>query len=297
VTQDPWSSPAGETGPPAPATPAYGPPPTPYGSTYGPPPTPYGMAGHGQVAPMTPYPPYAAALGGAAPPLKDLRGLGTGVIALSLAYTALLVVTAALAPGAHEHYAADPAATQSSLTLVSALSTPVSLALWVVTSIWRQRAWTNAAAVAGPGRMRRSVAWCWLAWIVPVVFYWFPKTIVDDVVRLAATPSGEGPQALVGHRPRVVRTTAWWTLWVATMGLSAVTSVQAGFAGFQRALFQATAAQQNAADYNPVHPINPVDVPLSVIVALLAVAAVVLWIRVVRQVGAVHAGLLAEPSG
>lgn len=61
---------------------------------------------------------------------------------------------------------------------------------------------------------RRSRGWVIGGWFVPIVSFWFPKQIVDDIV--AASSSRTSPHAddLPRLRASVVQT--WWATWIAS---------------------------------------------------------------------------------
>ncbi len=122
--------------------------------------------------------------------------LGTAVIALSGAYL-LLVWWAVIWP--------------SALQPPVAVFVAVPVAVWMVTSVWLAIAYGNARLLE-PGSMRRSPAWTWLGWVVPIVSLWFPKQIVDDCIEVT-----EG--AVHGRRCVDIRTQTapWWTFWIASM--------------------------------------------------------------------------------
>ncbi|GLZ29485.1 hypothetical protein Lesp02_16750 [Lentzea sp. NBRC 105346] len=79
----------------------------------------------------------------------------------------------------------------------------ISLALVQVTAgvsfvWWTQDARHNVATA----HHRYHRAWIWWGWLVPVVWFWIPKRIIDDIWR-ASDPTGSR---------RLV--TWWWTAWI-----------------------------------------------------------------------------------
>ena len=74
----------------------------------------------------------------------------------------------------------------------------VILPMWIVGSLWLAQAHHNAQALA-PAHLRRSVVWCWLGWIVPIVSWWFPKQIVDDTWQVTATPAASDLGGALPH--------------------------------------------------------------------------------------------------
>ena len=85
-------------------------------------------------------------------------------------------------------------------------------ALWVVAGIaattWLVRARANSERISTL-RHERSRVWCWLAWCVPVVSFWFPRQVVRDVHR-ASSRDLSAPRDL----------NRWWGLFVAALLVS-----------------------------------------------------------------------------
>ncbi|TKK90226.1 DUF4328 domain-containing protein [Herbidospora galbida] len=69
---------------------------------------------------------------------------------------------------------------------------------------WLFRVRANAEALAPHVKQRLGRPWLVLAWIVPIVSFWFPKQIVDDVWT-ASDPQQRKPGGLA---------MAWWVTWV-----------------------------------------------------------------------------------
>ena len=91
----------------------------------------------------------------------------------------------------------------------------VRVAACVVFIVWLWRARGNAELFC-VGRHRRGRGWLIGGWFCPVVNFWFPKQIVDDVI---AASDPRTPPLLPDLR-RIARhglVLAWWLTWVATM--------------------------------------------------------------------------------
>ena len=88
------------------------------------------------------------------------------------------------------------------------------LAAAVVFIVWLWRARGNAELFCY-GRHRRARGWVIGGWFCPVVNFWFPKQIVDDVI---AASDPRTPPLLPDLRriPRHGLVLAWWLTWVAT---------------------------------------------------------------------------------
>lgn len=138
------------------------------------------------------------------------RRLATAAIWLAIALTAIMVVTAGISYPVSVHIngmftgAEDPSAWlwfTVSMALALALFA-VLIPLYVVGCLWLMQSYDLAKAVNPRFPMRRSQVWVWLGWWVPIVAFWFPLQIVDDVRR--ATAKGE-------TRPAP---SAWWAAWI-----------------------------------------------------------------------------------
>lgn len=117
------------------------------------------------------------------------------------------------------------------VTLSDSLNLIVAFALgatWIVTSKWLRMLHDESSART-PGSIRLGRRWTLWCWVVPLVSFWFPKTIVDDLLR----ERGFDPQS------GATRTTVWWLSWV----------------GFN-VLFNASTSLGFNADPNtvPIHP-------------------------------------------
>jgi hypothetical protein len=195
------------------------------------------------------------------------QGLGTALLvlgALMLLGDILSAVTAPAAVHAFEAAAAegrDPAEVLTAHDAVGFLGGGlVLLPLWIVGSLWLSRARQNAVLIA-PDQIRRSAVWAWLGWLVPIVFLWFPKQIVDDSWRITSSVAAVGP------RGRYRDTTLWWVLWI-------VYNVVGN-------------AYQNRVIINGIMgddvPVNQGVVPaLEIVAAVLGVLAFATWVPVVR---------------
>jgi membrane-associated phospholipid phosphatase len=53
---------------------------------------------------------------------------------------------------------------------------------WVITSLWLKKLHIAATAI-NPSAMRLKRPWVFWSWIVPVVSLWFPKNIIEDLLK------------------------------------------------------------------------------------------------------------------
>ncbi|GAB1820576.1 DUF4328 domain-containing protein [Herbidospora sp. RD11066] len=73
--------------------------------------------------------------------------------------------------------------------------------------IWLFRVRANAEALAPHVKQRLGRPWLIFGWIVPIISFWFPKQIVDDIWT-ASDPQQRKPGGLA---------MTWWITWVLTV--------------------------------------------------------------------------------
>jgi hypothetical protein len=110
-----------------------------------------------------------------------------------------------------------------------------------------------AATATNPTAMRLKRPWVFWSWIVPVVSLWFPKNLIEDLLKSDATDEAK---ALIGKD-----TLTWWLTWI---GFALVNNV-----GIVSAF--------DAPDgYVPIRP------ELELAGACLLTGAYLVWIRIVK---------------
>lgn len=87
----------------------------------------------------------------------------------------------------------------------------LTLLAGVVFIMWAYNARINAERLTPANEHRRSRVWVWLGWFVPIVNFWFPKQVIDDVWR-ASDPQQQGVP--LQQRVKATLTTQWWTAFV-----------------------------------------------------------------------------------
>ena len=221
-----WTQPGDSTGSaPSPAPSGYG---TPSSPSYG----KYGQGTALPVPPSAPTPPGAPVWGPPNQPVqpnwsvapagfKPSGQMATAVIVLSVLYTITDWLMAIFAPtdgkSLGETLQADSdsaSATLGTYDYLALASFPVMLAAWLVTSIWLDQARGNAVLL-NPQGQRRSRGWVWFGWVIPIVYLWFPKQILDDVISATEPATGAG---------RSTGTNTYWTLWVTSILIGAIGS-------------------------------------------------------------------------
>jgi hypothetical protein len=126
---------------------------------------------------------------------------------------------------------------------------------WVITSLWLKKLHLAATAI-NPTAMRLKRPWVFWSWIVPVVSLWFPKGIVEDLLK---ANGNDEAKSLIGKD-----TLTWWLTWV---GFALVNNV-----GIVSAF--------DAPDgYVPIRP------ELELAGACLLTGAYLVWIRIVKGLG------------
>ncbi len=112
-------------------------------------------------------------------------------------------------------------AANNTLFALSLLTGILCLVAGVFSVWWTFRARGNAEALA-PYEHRRHKLWIIFAWIVPPVFLWFPKQIIDDIWQ-TSDPKSTSRDPMVRTRSKVI-VNAWWLVvlsFVTVVGLVA----------------------------------------------------------------------------
>ncbi|MGH3916282.1 MAG: DUF4328 domain-containing protein [Pseudonocardiaceae bacterium] len=141
--------------------------------------------------------------------------LASAIVAVAVGWAVLhwlLVLAAPSAVRAYQDGLASRTPAAEVITTYDFLGVPValvSIAAFILTGIWLGRARRNADRIA-PEKQRRSAPWVWLGWLVPIVFFWFPKQVVDDVWRATVRDPGQPS------------TGWWWGSWIAAQLLGAL---------------------------------------------------------------------------
>ncbi len=126
---------------------------------------------------------------------------------------------------------------------------------WVITSIWLKKLHISATEV-NPTAIRLKRPWVFWSWIVPVVSLWFPKNLIEDLLK--ANGSDEA-KSLIGKD-----TLTWWLTWV---GFALVNNI---------GIVSAFDAPEG---YVPIRP------ELELAGACLLTGAYLVWIRIVKGLG------------
>ncbi|KUJ67058.1 hypothetical protein ACZ90_31370 [Streptomyces albus subsp. albus] len=93
----------------------------------------------------------------------------------------------------------------------------VSLVIVILWPIWFRRLRLNAEVFA-PGRHRFGSGWAAGSWFTPVVNFWFPKQIANDIWR-ASSP--QGPE-----QARRGLLNGWWVTWWVGIGVGLIGNIQ-----------------------------------------------------------------------
>ncbi|MFH8975996.1 protein kinase [Streptomyces sp. NPDC017890] len=210
----------------------FGPPPTAYGPSTppGPVPTPFGAQPGPQRSPAyaTPVPgPAATPSPYARRPLRPLRGLALALNALLGVYAFLLLARGAVlgqvrvqlgdldsdeSPRAIANFD-DWVLGSELLSGLSGLAIMGAAAMWVC---WFRHMWLNADALA-PGRIRYGPGLAAGAWFIPVVNFYLPKQIANDIWT-ATTGRPKGAGRWLVH--------TWWWFWLAHFVMFMIDSFQ-----------------------------------------------------------------------
>jgi hypothetical protein len=126
------------------------------------------------------------------------------------------------------------------------------ISAWVITSLWLKKLHIAATAI-NPTAIRLKRPWVFWSWIVPVVSLWFPKNLIEDLLK--ANGSDEA-KSLIGKD-----TLTWWLTWV---GFALVNNI---------GIVSAFDAPEG---YVPIRP------ELELAGACLLTGAYLVWIRIVK---------------
>ncbi|TWP46262.1 DUF4328 domain-containing protein [Lentzea tibetensis] len=102
---------------------------------------------------------------------------------------------------------ADLTSADEYTAIVSIPLTVLHIAAGVVFIVWLYRARLNAERVTYAAEHRRGKGWAIGSWFTPVVNFWFPKQIIDDVWR-ASDPMQQ--QVPLQQRQKSALVTVWW---------------------------------------------------------------------------------------
>jgi hypothetical protein len=126
---------------------------------------------------------------------------------------------------------------------------------WIVTSRWLGQLHTDATDQDSTA-MRLKRPWVFWSWIVPVVSLWFPKRLIEDLLKAKGSDEAN---SLFGKD-----TLTWWLTWV---GFALVNNI-------------GVVSTFNAPDgYVPIRP------ELELAGACLLTGSYLVWIRIVRALG------------
>ncbi|MBE1874680.1 DUF4328 domain-containing protein [Myceligenerans pegani] len=192
-------------------------------------------------------------------------GSATAATALAIAYAAVRLVMAVLSIPAAAVWAdaADQGLTYAdaeyvAYDIVGILLLPLTVAIFVVGSLWLYESRKFAESVNPAYRHRRGAVWAWLGWVVPVVSLWFPYLVVADVRR--ATIRNKLMAGMGG----------WWACWLIVLFLDQITTSLTGGA-------LGTAPLTSAVGSYPV---------FEGLAAVLTGIACWLWVAMIRELAA-----------
>ena len=183
---------------------------------------------------------------------------GRQVIASSASLLAAVwIVALASIPSAQSYrdqLAAGTAANQIT-TAYDAMTVIIPITMigsWIITSRWLKQLHVKATD-ANPAAMRLKLPWVFWSWIVPVVSLWFPKNIIEDLLK---SEGSDEAKSLIGKD-----TLTWWLTWV---GFALVNNIGI------------VSAFDAPDDYVPIRP------ELELAGACLLTGAYLVWIRIIK---------------
>jgi hypothetical protein len=126
---------------------------------------------------------------------------------------------------------------------------------WIFTSKWMQGLYDQAIKT-NPTAMRLKKNWTVWGWLVPVVSLWFPKRMIDDLLKAHSN------QPTDPITPRDAR--MWWATWILfslinNIGVVALLTAEKG--------------------YVPIRP------ELEIAGACMLTGSYLVWVRIIRAIG------------
>ncbi|WP_169950476.1 DUF4328 domain-containing protein [Microbispora sp. H11081] len=156
-------------------------------------------------------------------PLQPIRGVGTAAVVMLAADSVVCLMASVI--DAQRAVLVDRFLTDTNSVPISDLETNdvlyaasglVETVVYVATAVaflvWLFRARANAEVLC-PWPQRRATPWLIFGWVVPIVNFWFPKQIVDDIWTSSKPGAVEESGSLATAR-RSGLVWAWWLAWV-----------------------------------------------------------------------------------
>lgn len=145
---------------------------------------------------------------------------------------------------------------------VSIITLIASIGAWLITSRWLAEKYDQQVA-ANPESIRLSRRWVTWSWIVPVVSLWFPKLIIDDMLKDKEKQNG---QISTGQKTKSIvnETRTWWFCFVLYSLMSNLKTVWV--------LLPTTGEV-------PIHP------EFELASACILTASYTVWVRIVNRIG------------
>jgi hypothetical protein len=193
------------------------------------------------------------------PPIANV--MGRQVIAASSSLLAgVWIVALSAIPSAQSYRDQLASGVEASkiVTAYDAMTVIVPITMigaWIISSRWLRQL-HDAATASSPIAIRRNRTWVFWSWIVPVVSLWYPKNLIEDLLK--ANGSDEA-KSLIGRD-----TMTWWLTWVGFALINNI-SIVADFGA--------------PSDYVPIRP------ELEIAAACLLTGSYLVWIRIIRALG------------
>lgn len=179
------------------------------------------------------------------------------IISSSLLLGTVWIVALASVPGAQSYrdQLAAGVDTTKIFTPYDSLASLIPIAMiaaWIFSSLWLNGLY-KVAEDTNPAAMRLKRPWIFWGWIVPVVSLWFPKLLIEDLLKFR---NSEQSNVLLGRE-----TLTWWLTWV---GFALINNV---------GIVSALSAPD---DYIPIRP------ELEIAGACILTASYFIWVRIVK---------------
>ena len=187
------------------------------------------------------------------------------IIASRLMLAATWIVALSSIPSARDYQnqldagvAAKDIATLYSTLLISVTIT--SIVAWFAVVKWMREHYDECQRLS-LGRMRLSRSWITWSWLLPIVSFWYPKKMIDDLLAASRSSAEAIPH---GTNDEPINTRVWWSTWVTYTIMSNLNTLQLVFLPKDTVPFQPSA---------------------EIAAACILTASDTVWERIVREIG------------
>ena len=70
---------------------------------------------------------------------------------------------------------------------------------------WLKKLYSTAKQIDKGNNLTYRTGWAFWGWVVPIAFFWIPKKMIDQALRVLSGTNSKGLESI---------TKTWWTLWI-----------------------------------------------------------------------------------